>query len=100
MRLCLVLGCTLDELGQRMSAREFGWWAEFYRQEPFGDTRGDVQAGIVAATVANMAGRTRTQQSGAASPSDFVPKWSTGEVEGAKPVEIDPLAFFNAIGKG
>ncbi len=99
MRLCLVLGCTLFELGQRMSAQEFGLWAALYAREPFGDVRGDLQAGVVAATVANYAGRIRSDGAGAAQPGEFMPLMK----QGAQPEpasEPDPVAHFKAIGRG
>ena len=47
-RLALVLGMTVAELNQRMSSRELSEWMAFYRIEPFGDVRGDVQAAVIA----------------------------------------------------
>ena len=37
-----------------MSSREFAEWLAFAGLEPLGDARGDLQAAIIAATVANM----------------------------------------------
>lgn len=34
MRIAAHLRCTLDELGARMSAQEFGWWLAWFDQEP------------------------------------------------------------------
>jgi hypothetical protein len=99
MRLCLALGCTLGELGQRMTAQEFGLWAAFYGMEPFGEARADLRSAIVAATVANYAGRVRSQSAGAAQPSEFMPLLRS-EVE-PKPTEApDPVAYFTALSKG
>lgn len=81
-----------------MDAREFGLWAEFYRQEPFGGERGDLQAGIVAATVANYAGRMRSEQSSAAQPLDFMPLLKAQRQE-PTPDEPDPVAYFQNLGK-
>lgn len=97
MRLCLVLGCTLAELGQRMTAQEFGLWAALYAREPFGDVRGDLQAGIVAATVANYAGRMRSEGAGAAQPGEFMPLIRQDTTP--EPVqEPDPVKYFSNLG--
>jgi len=47
-RLALALGMTVAELLQRMSSHELSEWMAFYKTEPFGDVRGDVQAAVVA----------------------------------------------------
>ena len=39
---------------QRISSHELAEWSAEYSIEPFGDVRGDLQAGIVAATIANV----------------------------------------------
>ena len=53
-RLALALGgCTVTELQQRMSSREFAEWMEYYQLDPFGDERADVRSAIVASTMAN-----------------------------------------------
>jgi hypothetical protein len=36
-----------------MSSREFAEWVAYYRREPFGDRRGDIQAAHIASIVAN-----------------------------------------------
>jgi hypothetical protein len=95
MRLALALGCTLDDLSQRMTGAEFGLWLAYYERDPFGDARGDLQAGIVAAAVANYAGKTRSAGSGPASPAEFMPFMDSDEpTEQAEP---DPVAFFSSI---
>lgn len=42
--------------------------------EPFGDRRGDLQAGIITSTIANV---NRGQNQPSYSVSDFMPKWET-----------------------
>lgn len=37
-----------------MPAREFAEWGVLYAQEPFGDLRADLRAGIIASTVASQ----------------------------------------------
>ncbi|MBA3730441.1 MAG: DUF4035 domain-containing protein [Sphingomonas sp.] len=50
----MVLGLTVDELGARMSAREFVAWQVFAAREPFGEARGDLQAAHIASVIANV----------------------------------------------
>lgn len=49
----MTLGCSVREAQARISSREFGEWMALYRVEPWGDLRGDVQAAVVASTMAN-----------------------------------------------
>lgn len=44
---------TVAELKRRMGSREFGRWIQFYRSEPFGPTRDNLHAGIVASMIYN-----------------------------------------------
>ena len=44
----------MEEMLARMSAREFASWRIFDAQSPIGDRRADLQAGVVAAAVANV----------------------------------------------
>jgi hypothetical protein len=46
---------TVAELLACISSRELSEWRAYARLNPFGEERGDLQAGIVAATVANTA---------------------------------------------
>jgi hypothetical protein len=43
----MVLGCTLSELGRRMSAKEFNVWQAEYEIEPWGEERSDLRAGSI-----------------------------------------------------
>jgi hypothetical protein len=54
-----------------IDAQEFTEWMEFYHQEPWGEWRSDLRAGIVAATVANSAGGKSTFQA-----KDFMPDFT------------------------
>lgn len=67
-RLALQLGCTVRELRERMDAREFSEWAAYYRLEPFGDDRRDMQLAVLAAVTANVHARRGKQHS----PEDFL----------------------------
>jgi hypothetical protein len=57
---------------EKLPIAELLEYLAYDRIEPFGDTRGDLQAGIVAATVANSV-RTRGK---AAQPSDYMPDFT------------------------
>ena len=49
----MAFGCaTRRELYSRLSAVDLAEWEAFYRIEPWGPERGDMQAGIVASAVA------------------------------------------------
>ena len=48
-------------------------WYAFLHLEPIGELRADFRAGMVCATVANYAGKTRTEDAPAAMPGDFMP---------------------------
>lgn len=65
--LALALGRTVQEIEDGMSARECAEWARFYAQEPFGDLRADLRAGIIASTVASVNGSKPMR------PRDFMP---------------------------
>jgi hypothetical protein len=68
--LARTLGCTVHELAQRMTAYEFGQWQALFMAEPWGEVRGDVAAGVVASTIANV---NRSGSSKAFTPLDFCP---------------------------
>lgn len=59
-----------DAMLARMPTRIFNEWAEFYRDEPFGEWRADLRSAIIAATVAG----TVPQKKGARRPrvEDFI----------------------------
>lgn len=53
-RLALALGRTVGELMQTISSDELTEWSAFYRLDPFGDLRQDMQAALIASTLANV----------------------------------------------
>lgn len=81
----------VGELQQRMSSREFTEWAAYYSLSPFGDERGDLQAGIVASTIANAL---RTEKSKHFRPGDFMPVF---EQDGQERSPEDLLAIVEQI---
>lgn len=62
---------TVVEAQSRIDSREFAEWIAYYNVEPFGEERGDLRNGIVAAAIVNTAAN---RKSGApATPGDFMP---------------------------
>jgi hypothetical protein len=91
MQLAMRLGRTLDELGQTMSAKEFGLWCALNQQDPWDHTRGDINAAIICATIANYAGKIRKSGAKPAEPSEFMAFLREEEVEMDA---VDPTDFF------
>ncbi len=81
------IGCTLGELGRRMSSQEFSLWFALWLKEPAA-LRADMRAGIVAATVANYAGKALKDDADPAQPRDFLTFVAPGRDE------PDPLQHF------
>ncbi len=64
---------TRDEMLSRISAAELVDWAAYERiAGPLGPARSDIQAGIVASTIANVM---RTRRGRTYKPKDFIPQW-------------------------
>ena len=68
---------TVTRLLAETTSAELTEWGVFYEMEPFGPERGDLQAGIVAATVANV-NRDAKKQKKPYSAQDFMPKFEEG----------------------
>tara|TARA_Y100000310_G_scaffold345359_1_gene464118 strand:- start:3952 stop:4218 length:267 start_codon:yes stop_codon:yes gene_type:complete len=60
----------VKQLLQNIDSRELAEWAAYHSIEPIGGMRGDLQAGIVASTIANV---NRGKDTKSFSPSDFMP---------------------------
>ena len=73
---------TVSRLLAETTSAELTEWIAFYQLEPFGPERGDLQAGIVAATVANV-NRDAKKQKKPYSAQDFMPKFE-GQGAGGK----------------
>lgn len=95
MKLALRLGRTLEELTLTMSAREFGLWLALYNRDPWDETRGDYQAGLVCSTLANWSGRMLREGAKPLSPLEFMPFQKRPDTTPA--VEADPMAHFNEM---
>jgi Protein of unknown function (DUF4035) len=52
-RLALALGCTVEELGERMSSSEFREWTVFYANDPWGEARADLRSAHLASLFYN-----------------------------------------------
>ena len=91
-RLALALGKTVHEIESTMPASELLEWQTFARDEPFGDIRADLRAGVVARTVAQAFGGNRKATS-----LDFMPvvkrEFEKAEQENAANI----AARFNAM---
>lgn len=75
-----------------MSGNEFADWATFYEICPFGPWRDDLQAGIVASTLANV---NKKKDAPMFKPSDFMPRF---EKRNTKPMTGDEIVnHFKAI---
>mgnify|MGYP003139586721 CR=1 FL=1 len=61
---------TVRELLARIDSRELSEWMAYYELNPFGSVRDDLQAGIVASTIANV---NRGKNDKSFTPSDFMP---------------------------
>jgi hypothetical protein len=66
----------VEELLGEISSRELTEWFAFDQVEPIGGRRGDLQAGVVAATVANV---NRAKGSREYRITDFVPEYGKRE---------------------
>lgn len=64
------MGCSLREARARIDSREFSFWKAWDSIEPIGERRADLRAGIVAAAVANSAGKVCKSTK---RPADFMP---------------------------
>ena len=75
---------TVTRLLAETTSAELSEWVAFYGLEPFGPERGDLQAGVVAATVANV-NRDPKKQKKPYSAQDFMPKFKGGGGERERP---------------
>lgn len=79
------LQCTLEELGGRMSAEEYGLWLAWHGREPL--DAGWWQAGMQASVLANV---NRTNGADPFTAADFIPDpWTLKPPE----PETDPADF-------
>ena len=60
------------ELYSRLTSQEITDWFAFYSLDPWGGQRGDIQAAIIASTIANV---NRSKDSKPMTPADFMPRF-------------------------
>jgi hypothetical protein len=70
---------TVREMLARIDSRELSEWQAYYALNPWGPERGDLQAGVIASTIANTA-----SENGGYKPSDFMPDFAPAEPETEK----------------
>lgn len=87
------MGRTIGELMDSMSSQEFSVWIELYKEDEWGESRLDLRAGVVAATIGNFAGKVRKEHAGALTAAEFFPGLTKAET----PKEVDPITFFSAV---
>lgn len=96
-RLALVVGEYNVEddggLADRVTAWQLMRWSEYDRCEPWGPERGDLRAGIVAATVANTV---RGKGARPFKPADFMPQFG-GNKQTPSQVAAVIGAYFRAV---
>ena len=81
---------TVRELLARIDSRELSEWMAYYELNPFGSVRNDLQAGIVASTIANV---NRGKNDKSFTPSDFMPYMDKPQQsEGDMQAVMDALA--------
>lgn len=68
LTLALRLGMTLQNLRENMSAEELFLWQAYNEESPLSDSRGDIQAAIIAASSLQAQGAKVT-------PMDLLPQW-------------------------
>lgn len=67
------MGCSVAELLERFSSTELTEWMAYENvYGPIGPARADLQAGVVASTIANV---NRGKRGKSYAPSDFVIQW-------------------------
>lgn len=63
---------SIKQAQQAIDSREFTEWQAYSQLEPWGEGRGDLRAGIIASTMANL---WRGADSPAFTPQDFMPQF-------------------------
>jgi hypothetical protein len=77
----------------QLTARQWAEWKAYYDAEPWGELREDFRAGQICTTVANYAGKVRSDQVPAANPADFMP--ALAEFSGAREAEAQGPRLLN-----
>ena len=80
-----------------MPAAEYVQWARYYSEEPFGEVRADLRAGIIASTFANVM---RGKRGRAMRPMDFMPIVKRQQEKDIPQVDVLRQAFESSITGG
>lgn len=72
---------NVDAMLQQISSQQFAEWQAYTKLEPWGEERGDLRAGIVASTIANVNRSTKSTR--AFRPQDFMPDFEIDDDEAA-----------------
>lgn len=64
---------SVRELTETMDSAEYCLWAAEYSENPWGEGRKDLRAGIIASSIANWAGKSRKEGAPPMSPIDCMP---------------------------
>jgi len=86
---------TVREMLARMGSKELSEWMAYYRLEPLGELRGDVQMSILAATMANIH-RDRKKRSRPFKPAEFMPEFGPGLKEQDWETQLSMVEMLNA----
>ena len=54
MHLAAKLGCTVNELADRLAWHEFVHWVAYYKRDPWGEERSDLRAALNTAALSNV----------------------------------------------
>ena len=98
--LALRIGCTVDELSHRLSARELRESVAYFDMgDPLLDLQAeqkqDLRTGVIGATLANLLGNGKKKFA----PSDFSPRWNvSGEVKRKQTTDEMKRAAMKMVG--
>lgn len=81
------------EVLDKHTSRELTEWMAFISLEPIGYTRGDLQAGIIASTIANVNRKKGTKPF---KPQDFMPQFDDYEEEQSPEEMLKTVEMLNA----
>jgi len=89
------MGKFLWEIDELMPLSELHEWMWFDGRSPIGDLRGDIQAGTIAAMVANV---NLKRGAKAYSATDFIPKYGPSKPQAPEDLEAKLMSWASAIG--
>ncbi len=89
---------TVRQLLASCDSRELAEWMAYEQVEPFGDARGDLQAGVVASTIANV---NRGKRAKSYKPQDFLLQFRKPQAQSlsAEATLAAAMAAFGVVGE-